>query len=147
MLDKDSPDLSVRKQCKILEITRSNFYYKPREFGFIHNNEFSITLTTFISLASRVYEIFESSKIAEKRQLINFMFSNLRMNGEKLRFNLKKPFHLMADLISHYEWLGWQDSNLRMTGSKPVALPLGHIPIKIRKSEYLQKIMKIQGQK
>lgn len=26
-------------------------------------------------------------------------------------------------------WLGWQDSNLRMTGSKPVALPLGDIPI------------------
>ena len=58
-----------------------------------------------ISLASRAYEIFESSKIAEKRQLINFMFSNLRMNGEKLRFSLKKPFHLMADLTSHHEWL------------------------------------------
>ncbi len=25
-------------------------------------------------------------------------------------------------------WLGWQDSNLRMTGSKPVALPLGDTP-------------------
>ena len=26
-------------------------------------------------------------------------------------------------------WLGWQDSNLRMTGPKPAALPLGYIPI------------------
>ena len=26
-------------------------------------------------------------------------------------------------------WLGWQDSNLRMTGPKPVALPLGEGPI------------------
>ena len=25
-------------------------------------------------------------------------------------------------------WLGWQDSNLRITGSKPVALPLGYTP-------------------
>ena len=25
-------------------------------------------------------------------------------------------------------WLGRQDSNLRMTGSKPVALPLGYAP-------------------
>ncbi len=25
-------------------------------------------------------------------------------------------------------WLGWQDSNLRMTESKSVALPLGDIP-------------------
>ena len=28
-------------------------------------------------------------------------------------------------------WLGWQDSNLRMTEPKPVALPLGHTPIKV----------------
>ena len=26
-------------------------------------------------------------------------------------------------------WLGRQDSNLRMTGSKPVALPLGYVPV------------------
>ena len=26
-------------------------------------------------------------------------------------------------------WLGRQDSNLRMTGPKPVALPLGHDPL------------------
>jgi hypothetical protein len=26
------------------------------------------------------------------------------------------------------EWLGWQDSNLRMLGSKPSALPLGDTP-------------------
>ena len=26
-------------------------------------------------------------------------------------------------------WLGWQDSNLRITGSKPVALPLGYTPL------------------
>lgn len=26
-------------------------------------------------------------------------------------------------------WLGWQDSNLRMTGSKPAALPLGYTPL------------------
>ena len=33
-------------------------------------------------------------------------------------------------------WLGWQDSNLRMTGSKPVALPLGDTP---KRSLFLSK--------
>ena len=28
-------------------------------------------------------------------------------------------------------WLGWQDSNLRMPGSKPGALPLGDTPFKL----------------
>ena len=27
------------------------------------------------------------------------------------------------------KWLGWQGSNLRMTGPKPAALPLGDIPV------------------
>jgi site-specific DNA recombinase len=73
----------------------------------LHNadKEFGITLTSIISLASRAYEIFESSKIEQKRQLINFMFSNLRMNGEKLRFNLRKPFNLMIDLTNRPDWL------------------------------------------
>ena len=30
-----------------------------------------------------------------------------------------------------FVWLGWQDSNLRMPGSKPGALPLGDSPIYI----------------
>ena len=30
--------------------------------------------------------------------------------------------------VPSLNWLGWQGSNLRMTGPKPVALPLGDIP-------------------
>lgn len=33
-------------------------------------------------------------------------------------------------------WLGWQDSNLRVTGSKPAALPLGYTP---KRSLFLSK--------
>src|SRR6202521_2305832 len=29
-------------------------------------------------------------------------------------------------------WLGWKDSNLRMAGSKPAALPLGDTPASVR---------------
>ncbi len=31
-------------------------------------------------------------------------------------------------IIQANKWLGWQDSNLRMPGSKPGALPLGDTP-------------------
>ncbi|HSQ98134.1 MAG TPA: hypothetical protein VLL98_05480, partial [Rickettsiales bacterium] len=72
-----------------------------------HNDsdeQFGITLTSLVSLASKAYEIFESSKIEEKRQLINFMFSNLRLNGTELRFSLKQPFNLMVNLSSCQNW-------------------------------------------
>jgi len=73
----------------------------------IHNDadeKFAIMLTSLISLASKAYEIFESSKIEEKRQLIAFMFSNLRINGGKLLFDLKQPFNLITNLRSHQMW-------------------------------------------
>ena len=34
-------------------------------------------------------------------------------------------------LRSNEDWLGREGSNLRITGPKPVALPLGYAPIKI----------------
>ncbi len=35
---------------------------------------------------------------------------------------------LLPHRLAHPIWLGWQDSNLRMPGSKPGALPLGDTP-------------------
>ena len=46
-----------------------------------------------------------------------------------LQMNLKCLVDEDELLTDSKNWLGWQDSNLRMTGSKPVALPLGDIPI------------------
>ena len=36
-----------------------------------------------------------------------------------------------AGCSAPFVWLGWQDSNLRMLGSKPSALPLGDTPMKL----------------
>ena len=38
----------------------------------------------------------------------------------------RRSIHLSYTRVE--SWLGWKDSNLRMTGSKPVALPLGDTP-------------------
>ena len=81
--DNDLEDLAKELKERQQEINA--------ELSILHNadKEFGITLTNIISLAWRAYEIFESSKIEQKRQLINFMFSNLRMNSEKLTFDLR----------------------------------------------------------
>ena len=34
--------------------------------------------------------------------------------------------------MNNFNWLGRKDSNLRMTGSKPIALPLGDAPKNIK---------------
>jgi site-specific DNA recombinase len=52
------------------------------------------------------YELFESSKIEQKRKLINYVFSNLELEGVTLRYSLRKPFDLMVDCSTRSEWLG-----------------------------------------
>jgi len=45
-----------------------------------------------LDICSRAYELFEISKVEQKRQLINFVLSNLQLRGKTLEFELKKPF-------------------------------------------------------
>lgn len=68
--------------------------------------DFRTTLESLISLASRAAELFERSKIEQKRRLIAFVFSNLRLKGKKLEFSLRSPFDLMVNRASYSSWLG-----------------------------------------
>lgn len=77
------------------------------------NEHFKIALTSLITLASRAYDLFESSTIDEKRQLIGYVFSNLELKGTTICYSLKKPFNLFADLVNRKEWLRRLGSNQR----------------------------------
>ncbi len=74
------------------------------------DNSFKMTVESLFSLASRAYDIFESSKIEQKRQLITFVFSNLALRGAKLEYSLRKPFHLITGKRSHQNWLALVDT-------------------------------------
>lgn len=70
------------------------------------DDSFRTTVESLFSLASKAYEIFESSKIEQKRQLIAFVFSNLTLRGATLEYSLRNPFSLMAGMHSYEEWSG-----------------------------------------
>jgi site-specific DNA recombinase len=76
------------------------------------NEQFKIALSSLITLTSHAYDIFESSTIDEKRQLMGYMFSNLKLKGRKLEYDLKKPFNLFANLTDRQEWLSGQSTLL-----------------------------------
>lgn len=87
-----------------------------------------ITVETVLGLAKRAREIFDSSNFDEKRQLLNFVYSNLKLDDGKLLVEMKEPFLSMANHSDQPEWLGRKDSNLRMPVPKTGALPLGDAP-------------------
>jgi hypothetical protein len=55
------------------------------------DENYSITLIALLNICSRAPELFESSKVEQKRQLINFLLSNLKLRGKNLEFELKNP--------------------------------------------------------
>jgi hypothetical protein len=61
-----------------------------------------------ISVASRAGDLFERSKIEQKRELLAFVFSNLCLKGKKLEFSLRSPFDLMTNRTNHTSWLAFQ---------------------------------------
>lgn len=50
-----------------------------------------------LSLGRRSREIFESSEVEEKRQLLSFVFQNLELKDKKLSITLSESFKMIKD--------------------------------------------------
>jgi hypothetical protein len=61
------------------------------------DESFHVTANIVLSLARRSREIFESSEVDEKRQLLNFVFQNLELKDKKLSVTLREPFKIIKD--------------------------------------------------
>lgn len=65
-----------------------------------------ITAKNVLDLAKRAKEIFMSSKLSKKQQLLNLVFSNLKLEGKKLLVTPREQFSTLL-AMSH------QPANLR----------------------------------
>lgn len=78
---------------KAKELKQRQYDLNLKEKQHIEADEkYAITVNYLLNLAHRAHELFESSKADQKRALINFALSNLRLDGLNLRFELRKPF-------------------------------------------------------
>ena len=80
------------------------------------DEKFAITLEYLVSLAARAAELFKSSKMEEKRQLIKCVFSNFEIEGKNIGFSIRKPFDKLLNLSKGQVWLRLPDSNRRPIG-------------------------------
>lgn len=85
------------------------------------NDQFKIALSMLVTLASKAWDIFQSSTIDEKRQLIGYVFSNLEMEGLNIRYTLRKPFDLFVNLAECQEWRPLRESNPCCRNENPVS--------------------------
>ena len=65
-----------------------------------------------LELSKKAHELFVGSNNQGKHRLINFVFSNLSVKGEKLAFRLRQPFDQFVRAVKIEEWRARQESNL-----------------------------------
>jgi hypothetical protein len=65
-----------------------------------------------LELANRAYELFESSEVEERRQLIKLVLSNIRVENDLVRYDAIKPFDTILNYDHRLSLLLGKDSNL-----------------------------------
>ena len=94
-------------------ITRRHEIVNQLEKHIDADDNFTDTLIDLINLASRAYNTFIGSSNEKKRQLINLVFLNLKLNGEKLEYTLRPPFDGFIQCTEIEEWCAEEDLNFR----------------------------------
>ena len=70
-----------------------------------------ITAKTVLELAQQSKDIFMSSKLGTKQQILRCIFSNLKLDGEKLLVELHEPFSTFAKVSDQPRWWRRWESN------------------------------------
>ena len=126
-IDDDISKEIYQRKVKEMEDSRKALERRRENIELDLDNNFG-TVNHLLRLSKNAPKLFEKADIEQKRTLINLVLSNLSLDDEKLRWEYKKPFDKMAFCNENGNWLGRRDSNPRMPGPKPGALPLGHSP-------------------
>ena len=58
-------------------------------------DNYYITAKYVLDLANHAYDLFKSSEVEERRQLMRLVLSNTRIEGKKVLFQAQKPFDMI----------------------------------------------------
>ena len=69
-------------------------------------DNYYVTAKHVLDLSSRAYELFLSSEVEEKRQLLKLVLSNLRVENEKVLYDVRAPFDSIMNCHDRLTWRG-----------------------------------------
>ena len=121
----------------------------------IDDDRFTKACSRMVELLSNTGEYWRGSNNNEKRELLNFVFSNLEMKGATLCYTLRKPIDEFLNLGDRPEWRRRRDSNPRWAfdpyslsrGAPSTTRPLLHLktcPITIQEASFIYNFL-VQG--
>jgi site-specific DNA recombinase len=113
-------ELRMSDEISKEEFVRNKKRYKDRQLEIVElihaydvtEDEFNNKLILLINIASGASRLFRGSDTHEKREMLSFIFQNLKLNGKKLEYTMRYPFSLFADANKTGEWCALDDSNV-----------------------------------
>ncbi len=143
----DKPDGLIDGELYIQKVRE----YKGRQMEIVDemkghekaDEAFYVTANMVMNLEARARGIFESSEVDEKRQILNLVFQNLKLDGEKLLVDMHEPFSIITGCKEHPDSWRWRESN---TGGWVFLLKLFRLlyQIDLQKIENHEKMIKIE---
>ena len=97
---------------KVIELKQEKKYleHEIKQFDDA-DDKFAISVQYLLDICSKALDLFKDGNPDEKRELINFVLSNLSLDGEKLHYDLNKPFDIIVQSSKSSEWWSISDSN------------------------------------
>jgi hypothetical protein len=97
------------------ESTMNELIRKKKKHQEAKSNYFELG-ANLLKIASNVREIFLAASDEEKQEILNFVFSNLRLRDEILLHEFTKPFQLIAERAKNNDLWRWRELNPRASG-------------------------------
>ena len=69
------------------------------------------SVSYLLELSKNAHKLFKSGDYNEKRKIVKMLLSNLELKDKQLRWQLKKPFEMMAFCNNNSTWQGHVESN------------------------------------
>ena len=73
------------------------------------DDQFINKLIYMIELSANALKYFRGSSLDEKRELLNLVFLNLKLNGKNLEYTMAKPFEIIAECNKTGTWCPLED--------------------------------------
>lgn len=80
-----------------------------------------ITTDYILDIAARASELFKSSKVEQKRALLNLLLSNCVLKDGKVLYSMKKPFDILMNMNGNPIWQSQRESNPCYRNENPMS--------------------------
>ena len=95
-------------------------------------DNYYVSAKYLLKLSNKAYDLFKSSEVEERRQLIKLVLSNLRVEGKLVRYEAVKPFNTILDYADRQSLLPLSDSLRNGFQSKLLEITKGEVKIFIK---------------